>query len=168
MRIRKSTLFLVCPTDFLESTINKEFKGDNLFYSSLGNNASFCTNTVTNLEELVINNNIKEIYFVLSTQNKIILHAMAGQSLSQIRGLKNFDSYIKKNKEMSELFWNSNDTTRVIISYFINQKIEQLKENFRSDINRLVNIKGKIFFKTENKFLNIYSKFVCLNNLNLN
>ena len=93
---------------------------------------------------------------------------MAGQSLSQIRGLKNFDSYIKKNKEMSELFWNSNDTTRVIISYFINQKIEQLKENFRSDINKLVNIKGKIFFKTENKFLNIYSKFVCLNNLNLN
>ena len=121
MNIRKSTLFLVCPTDCLESTINKEFKGDNLFYSSLVNNSSFCTNTVTNLEELVMNNNI-EIYFVLSTQNKIILHAMAGQSLSQIRGLKNFDSYIKKNKEMSELFWNSNDTTRVIISYFINQK----------------------------------------------
>ena len=69
---------------------------------------------------------------------------------------------------MSELFWNSNDTTRIIISYYINQKIEQLKENFRSDINKLVNIIGKIFFKTENKFLNIYSKFVCLNNLNLN
>ena len=96
MKIRKSTLFLVCPTDYLESTINEEFKGDNLFYSSLVNNFSFCTNTVTNLEELVMNNNIKEIYFVLSTQNKIILHAMAGQSLSQIRGLKNFDSYIKK------------------------------------------------------------------------
>lgn len=168
MKIRKSTLFLVCPTDCLESTINKEFKGDNLFYSSLVNNSSFCINTVTNLEELVINNNIKEIYFVLSTQNKIILHAMAGQSLAQIRGLQNFDSHIKKNKELSELFWNSNNTTRVIISYFINQKIVQLKENFRSDINRLVNIKGKIFSKTENKFINIYSKLVCLNNLNLN
>ncbi len=69
---------------------------------------------------------------------------------------------------MSELFWNSNDTTRIIISYYINQKIEQLKENFRSDINKLVSIIGKIFFKTENKFLNINSKFVCLNNLNLN
>ena len=57
----ETTLFLLCPTDCLESTINKEFKGDNLFYSSLVNNSSFCINTVTNLEELVINNNIKEI-----------------------------------------------------------------------------------------------------------
>ena len=168
MKIRKSTLFLVCPTDCLESTIDKEFKGDNLFYSSLANNSSFCTNTITNLEELVINNNIKEIYVVLSTQNKIILHAMAGQSLSQIRGLQNFDHQINKHKELSELFWNSTDTTRVIISYFINQKIDQLEENFRSDINRLVRIKGKIFLKTENKFLNTYSKLICLNNLNLN
>ena len=54
---------------------------------------------------------------------------------------------------MSELFWNSNDTTRIIISYYINQKIEQLKENFRSDINRLVNIKGKISLKPKTNFL---------------
>jgi hypothetical protein len=164
----ETTLFLLCPTDCLESKINKEFKGDNLFYSSLANNYSFCTNTVANLEELIINNDIKEIYFVLSTQNKIILDTMAGQSLSQIRGFQNFDHLVNKYKELSELFWNSTDTKRVIISYFNNHKIEQLKENFRSDINRLVRIKGKIFFKTENEFLNIYSKLVCLNHLNLN
>ena len=164
----ETTLFLLCPTDCLESKINKEFKGDNLFYSSRANNYSFCMNTVANLEELIINNDIKEIYFVLSTQNKIILDTIAGQSLSQIRGFQNFDHLTNKHKELSELFWNSTDTKRVIISYFNNHKIEQLKENFRSDINRLVRIKGKIFFKTENEFLNIYSKLVCLNHLNLN
>ena len=164
----ETTLFLLCPTDCLESKINKEFKGDNLFYSSLANNYSFCMNTVANLEELIINNDIKEIYFVLSTQNKIILDTIAGQSLSQIRGFQNFDHLTNKHKELSELFWNSTDTKRVIISYFNNHKIEQLKENFRSDINRLVRIKGKIFFKTENEFLNINSKLVCLNHLNLN
>ena len=41
------------------------------------------------------------------------------------------------------LFWDSTDILGVIISYYINQKIEQLKENFRSDINKLVSIKGR-------------------------
>ena len=66
------------------------------------------------------------------------------------------------------LFWDSTDILGVIISYYINQKIEQLKENFRSDINKLVSIKGKIYLKSENKFLDIHSKIVCLNKLNLN
>ena len=43
MRIRKSTYF-VCPTDFRINN-QQEFKGDNLFYPSLGNNA-LRTNTV--------------------------------------------------------------------------------------------------------------------------
>ena len=43
---------------------------------------------------------------------------------------------------MSELFWNSNDTTRVII-YTLLIKNRTTKRNFRSDINRLVNIKAR-------------------------
>ena len=92
---------------------------------------------------------------------------MIGQSFSQIRGFQNFNFQINKHKEHSKLFWVSADTTSVSFIY-INQKIEQLKENFRSDINKLVSIKGKIYLKSENKFLDIHSKIVCLNKLNLN
>ena len=35
----ETTLFLLCPTDCLESKINEEFKGDNLLYTSLANNS---------------------------------------------------------------------------------------------------------------------------------
>ena len=54
---------------------------------------------------------------------------MIGQSFSQIRGLQNFNSQFNKHKEHSMLFWDSTDTISVIISYYINQKIEQLKKN---------------------------------------
>jgi hypothetical protein len=164
----ETTLFLLCPTDCLESKINEEFKGDNLFYTSLANNSSFDSKTIREIEELVNRYSIKEVYFVLSKQNKIISKVMIGQSFSQIRGLQNFNSQINKHKEHSMLFWDSTDILGVIISYYINQKIEQLKENFRSDINKLVSIKGKIYLKSENKFLDIHSKIVCLNKLNLN
>ena len=50
----ETTLFLLCPTDCLESKINEEFKGDNLFYSSLANNYSFDSKTIRDIEELVI------------------------------------------------------------------------------------------------------------------
>ena len=33
MQTMETTLFLLCPTDCLESKIKQEFKGDNLFYS---------------------------------------------------------------------------------------------------------------------------------------
>ena len=56
----------------LESKINEEFKGDNLFYTSLANNSSFDSKTIREIEELVNRYSIKEVYFVLSKQNKII------------------------------------------------------------------------------------------------
>ena len=45
----ETTLFLLCPTDCLESKINEEFKGDNLFYSSLANNYSFDSKTIRDI-----------------------------------------------------------------------------------------------------------------------
>ena len=61
----ETTLFLLCPTDCLESKINEEFKGDNLFYTSLANNSSFDSKTIREIEELVNRYSIKEVYFVL-------------------------------------------------------------------------------------------------------
>ena len=59
----ETTLFLLCPTDCLESKINEEFKGDNLFYTSLANNSSFDSKTIREIEELVNRYSIKEVYF---------------------------------------------------------------------------------------------------------
>ena len=57
----ENTLFLTCPKDYLESKIDKEFKGDNLFYSSLENKSSFNYDTIRDIEELVSRYSIKEI-----------------------------------------------------------------------------------------------------------
>ena len=84
--------------------INEEFKGDNLFYTSLANNSFFDSKTIREIEELVNRYSIKEVYFVLSKQNKIISKVMIGQSFSQIGGLQNFNSQINKHKEHSMLF----------------------------------------------------------------
>ncbi len=57
----ETTLFLLCPTDCLESKINEEFKGDNLFYTSLANNSSFDSKIIREIEELVNRYSIKEV-----------------------------------------------------------------------------------------------------------
>ena len=64
----ETTLFLLCPTDCLESKINEEFKGDNLFYTSLANNSSFDSKTIREIEELVNRYSIKDLLCSIKTK----------------------------------------------------------------------------------------------------
>lgn len=163
-----AALFLLCPTDCLESIINKEYKGKNFFYVSLGNTFRCDAKTIETIEGLVLKHHIKDIYFVLSKQNKIISKAMVGQNYPHILGLQNFQSVIDYHKEQAKLFWNPNDIIFLTLSYFLNQKIDQLQQKLKSEFNQSVNIKGKIYLKAKNIFVDIYPNLVCLTDESLN
>ena len=48
-----TSLFLVCPTDYLETVINREYEGVNYFYTSLGNTSPNDLNTMETIKDLI-------------------------------------------------------------------------------------------------------------------
>ena len=161
-----TTLFLLCPTDCLESIINKEYKGNNYFYTSLVNIFTYNSTTYESIKGLVYKHHIKKIYFILSDQNKIVEDALEGQIYSEVRGLQNFNERIKFHKEQAELFCKTTEPMFLALSYYLNQKIRQLHLICQSDHS--ICIKGKVYLKHKNTFVDIYPDLVCLKAHNLN
>ena len=79
----QKNLFLLCPTDCLESVVNHVFRNENYFYTSLGNSIVPEKRTLEYIEELITKHHITNVYFVLSNDNPIILDAL-GLSLIHI------------------------------------------------------------------------------------
>ncbi|WP_420574211.1 hypothetical protein [Kordia sp.] len=162
------TLFLLCPTDCLETTINNTYESKNYFYTSLGNSFVVDNSTIKSIKELILKQNIKNIYFVLSNDNKIILDALESQSFSENIGLKNFYSEIIKQKETSEVMWLITNNRHLIISYFLNHKIKELQLELDKLSLNSIKIRGKIYDRHETAFKNIYSSLTCLESHCLN
>lgn len=163
-----ATLFLLCPSDCLESTIDKEFIGKHHFYTSLANTLRYDLETLEAIKKVIQSNDISEIFLVLSADNKIILDALERQDFSEIRGLKKMYNNIKIQKSESELFWQTNDPTCTVISYYLNQKKKQLQYSLNSILNQSITVSGKIYIKTENNFVDIYPNTLCLEKQHLN
>lgn len=160
--------YLVCPTDCLEHTINMKFKYDNYFYGSLGNSFSCDCKTIDYIRNFIKKQNIKEIYFVLSIDNKIILDALGQQEFSNIEILNNFYYEIKKQKKISKASFHRGNSQLGILSYYLNKKIHELQLQLTNLLNDPIKIGGKIYYKNQNSFTNIYSDLVCLQKYNLN
>lgn len=163
-----ASLFFLCPTDCLESIVNKNYSGKNYFYTSLGNNSSFDSILLESIRALICRHNIRNIYFVLSEKNKIVVDAMEGQTFPQIRGFKNLINTIILNKRQSELFWKTSDSVHLTLSYYLNQKIIQLQANLSCALTQRFTLKGKIYIKSQNKFIDTYPDLVCLRKYSLN
>ncbi|WP_298879832.1 hypothetical protein [uncultured Polaribacter sp.] len=160
--------YLICPTDFLENTINKKFNFENYFYSSLGNSFNYDCKTITYIKNLIEKHNIKEIYFVLSLDNKIILDAIGKQRFSNIKVLGNFYNEIIKEEGQSKKLFQERNSQFSILSYYLNKKIKELKTQLVNTSNLSIKIGGKIYNKDKNTFTNIYSDLVCLKKHQLN
>lgn len=163
-----ASLFFLCPTDCLESIVNKKYIGENYFYNSLGNNLTLDSITLESIIRLVSRHNIRNIYLVLSEQNKIAVDAMEGQTFPKISGLQNFNNSINQSKKQSELFWKTSEPVFSSLSYYLNQKIRQLQLNLSYVLTQSVNLEGKIYIKSQNKFVDIYPDVVCLRDYILN
>lgn len=161
-------LFLLCPTDCLETTINATFKHQNYFYTSLGNSFASDIETLENIKELLIKHNINNIYFILSSDNKIILDALKGYFFSEIKGLQKFYTEIRKQQKHLEAIQLTENNQYSIISYFLNHKIKELQFYLSNFHNHSVKINGKVYDRFENSFKNIYSSLICIKKHNLN
>ncbi len=160
------SFYLICPTDFIENTINKTFGGENYFYTSLGNSFNYESKTLEHIKAIIKKHNIKEIYFVLSLNNIIVLDALTTKKKSKIRLLHNFYNDIKSQKERSQTAFKENDNQFTLLSLYLNKKIKELRlANLSS---QTIKIGGKIYHKDQDTFTNIYSDLVCLEKHNLN
>jgi len=161
-------LYLLCPTDCLETTINNTFKYENYFYTSLGNSFVSDIKTVKCIKELVQKHHIKEIYFVLAKDNKIVLDALGDQSFSKITGLNNFYTEIEKQHKRSKIVAQSWNRQFSMISYYLNKKIKTLQLELNNVSNEPIKISGKMYNKYQNAFTDIFSDLVCLEQFHLN
>ena len=95
------TLFLVCPTDCLEARINKQYTTVNYFYTSLGNSFNIDHVSLKNIQELINNHSIRNIYFVLSSDNRFILDALEGHFIFKDKRLTSFYEEICEHNEQN-------------------------------------------------------------------
>jgi len=161
-------LYLICPTDYLEHTINKKFKCENYFYSSLGNSFTYDCKTIISIKQTIEKHNIMEVCFVLSMDNKIILDALGEQEFVTIRALNSCYNEITNQKEHSQVAFKERNSQFSLLSYYLNNKIKLLQLQFTNSLNIPITIRGKIYNKDHDSFDNIYSDLVCLQKHHLN
>ncbi len=160
-------LYLICPTDRLESIINNTFKCENYFYASLGNSFIFDSKTIEHIRQVIKKHNIRKIYFVLSKDNQIILDALGNQYFSNIKGLNNFYNEITKQKERSEIASKRSNRKFSLLSYYLNKKVKELQLQLNNLSNQPI-VSGKVYSRYQDAFTNIYSDLVCLDKYHLN
>ncbi len=165
--LRKS-LFLLCPTDCLETIINMEFSSKNYFYTSLGNAFLSERETTENIKSLIAKHEITNICFVLSMENEIILDAMRGRFFYKIKGLNDLYAQIEKEIESSEVMFPTASREFSVISYFLNHKIRELEMELGSSSSQKINFSGHVYSAFEDSFRPIYSPLTCLEKYNLN
>ncbi|MEM6542183.1 MAG: hypothetical protein AAF634_13555, partial [Bacteroidota bacterium] len=153
--MKHNCLFFICPTDCLELVINRKFGNNNCYYTSVCNSVVFNQNTTRQIKSLILENNITEISFVLSNANPIMRDALENKHFYGIRGLDHIYDTIAKQKKYSEMFWQKNNCLFTILSYYLNERIK----NLRSQLDRFqlgqIQINGKIYDQNENVFEDI-------------
>ena len=163
----QNNLFLVCPTDNLEPVINTTFSCENYFYTSLGNTFSQDKRILDNLRELIKAKHIGNVFFILSSKNKIILDALEHQFFKNITGLEQLYNKIEEQKRYSK-FWNNNQFQNLLFSYYLNHKIDELSYNLDDCLFQPLTIKGQIYNQQHNRFYPIYSNLICKEKFHFN
>ena len=155
--------FLICPTDCLEHTINKTFKYENYFYTSLGNSFIYDTKTIEYIRQIIKKHKIEEIYFVLSMDNKIVLDVLGDNNeFSNIEALNNFYDEITVQKRHSGVSFQNGNRQFAVLSYYLNKKIKELEFQLTNLSKEPIKVSGKIYNRDQDTFTDIYSDLVCL------
>ena len=161
-------LYLICPTDDLEFIIKKRFRGAPYFYTSLGNLISLDERTLGQIAQLVERNSIKEITFVLSTDNNILLDALNDQCFIKIKGLnRGYSDFIECKTQIAEV-WKTYRQKDLIFSYYLNQKIKALKKGLSEFLLNVPDINGRLYSKSNDRLRLLPSSIIFLSSCRLN
>jgi len=161
-------LYFTCPTDQLEPVINNEIEYENYYFNSLGNSATFDSDLLIHLKKLITSKSINKIYFVLSTDNRIVLDALGNQKYSSITGLNQFYYHIKMHQENAKDLWQERYSQLLVFSYHLNSKITELKQGLQDLLSVELDINGKIYDIRKKDFIRIHSELFCLKYANFN
>ena len=148
-------LFFICPTDFLEPVINDTFKGENYFITSLGNSIAFDADKVEEINALIETKGIKEITFILSADNRIVLDAIENKEFSRISGLDNFYDEITHQKRHSRLEWKTINPNNAVLADHLDKKIQELRTKLSKWLADHINIVSKVYYKQSRVFIEI-------------
>ena len=160
-------LYFICPTDHLEPVINDVFDQENFFITSLGNSIVFNEDMISEVNELLDLKGIRNIFFVLSDNNRIVLEALE-KEYSEKSGLSELSFKIKRQRKCAEELWNKNNHQIVTLSYHLNDKIRELRQELNSIRMDTTPINGLIYDTCEKTFKSIYSNLIQENHVSVN
>lgn len=109
----KNVLFLLCPTDVLESKIRQFYPQGVYFVTFLGNAFAVNSRLFAPVKKLIEKHDIQEIYIVLSIDNPIIKDAMEGHFYTNIKGLKRFYKQLQHQKKLQKKHGNQDLTNSI-------------------------------------------------------
>ena len=161
-------LYFICPTDHLEPVIDDAFGQESYYISSLGNSIVFDDKLMELIKELIVSRDIREIFFVLSDENRIVLDAFENQAFSEIKSLDHFYNQITRNKKQAKVLWRTWNRQLLVLSYHMNEKIRELKLGLNGLFIDQLKISGKIYRRQESSFTDLYSDLLCIESYNLN
>ena len=158
-------LYFTCPTDHLETIINKSFEQENYFVSSLGNSVSFTSEFVNEVSSFIKAKSINKITFILSHNNRIIAK---GDKCNNEIEVKNFLKLINNKSEESHNTCEKFNFQNSSISYYLNLKIKELELKLKNRCSETININAKIYNRQKNAFSEFQFDLVHLDYFNLN
>jgi hypothetical protein len=154
-----STLFFICPTDFLETEIMKCFSSDNYFLTALGNNYHFDFRNVEQIQTLILAKNITQIVFVSDFRNNLFSNAL-NKVGSQIKT----DALIELELLLQSLTWEQRtifdfDTQ---LCFLAAKHLQSQMQNFNKSIksfehqhNSTLKIRAMLFDRKHSEFVSI-------------
>ncbi len=161
-------LYFVCPTDHLEPLINKKFKGQNYFISTLGNSLVFDAETVLGITDLLDRTAVKEITFILTNNNNIIVDGIENKQFSDLDGIKDFYHSLEVKKQSSEMLYKTHNHSQLIISYHLNEKIKELQTQLSIYASNQFYIQGMMYNRMDKTFSTIHHDLIFRDLVSLN
>ena len=161
-------LYFVCPSDNLESIIDKKFPQENYFLSSLGSSISFNSDFIEEVNALIESKDIEKITFVLSDDNKFVHDGIKNQNFSNINDLRKLYKNISDHKRLTTKVYLKKNAQKLITSHLLKQKINEMNMNLYEWLSSKVNIDAKIYSRNNDSFNVVPSDLIEPNNVFLN
>ena len=161
-------LYFVCPSDNLESLIDKKFPQENYFLSSLGSSISFNSDFIEEVNALIESKGIEKITFVLSDDNKLVHDGIKNQNFGNINDLRKLYKNISDHKRLTTKVYLEKNAQKLITSHLLKQKINEMNMNLSEWLSSKVNIDAKIYSRNNDSFNGVPSNLVEPNNVFLN
>ena len=161
-------LYFVCPSDNLESLIDKKFPQENYFLSSLGGSISFNSDFIEEVNALIESKGIEKITFVLSEDNKFVHDGIKNQDFDNIHVLRKLYKNISDHKRLTSKVYREENVQKLVTSHLLKQKIKEMNLNLCDWLSSKVNVDAKIYSRNNDSFNGVPNNLVEPNNVFLN